>query len=239
MKLNLVRNLFEFYNLSNLRYIRSCATYLQANDNFSANIKGKVLPLMYTLLPNKTERIYLKLFKMFDDIPNFSPKEITVVFEMGVINALLKVWPSINISLCWFHYCQSLWRNIQIKKLVTDYNSDELVRKLFIYLKFLPFVPPKDVIISFNKIKLLGNSCRKFNPMFSYFETYYIGKLKKNSLNIRKLPPFPILRWNEHSRVLYGKTRTSNSQESWHNAFLTDARVHQTLNKLIESFRKE
>jgi hypothetical protein len=58
--------------------------------NFSANIKGKVLPLMYTLLPNKTERIYLKLFKMFEDIPNFSPKEITVDFEMGGYKRIIK-----------------------------------------------------------------------------------------------------------------------------------------------------
>ena len=134
--------------------------------NFSANIKGKVLPIMYTLLPYKKESIYFKLFKMFKDIPNFSPKEITVDFELGVINALLKVWPAIIIFLCWFHYCQSLWRNIQTKKLVKGYETDELVRKLFKYLKFLPFVPPKDVILAFNKIKILGKSCRKFHPMF-------------------------------------------------------------------------
>jgi hypothetical protein len=41
MKLNLVRNLFEFYNLSILRYIRSCATYLQANVQLFRKYKRK------------------------------------------------------------------------------------------------------------------------------------------------------------------------------------------------------
>jgi hypothetical protein len=61
----------------------------------------------------------------------------------------------------------------------------------------------------------------------------------KNSPNIRKVPPFPILRCNVHSRVLNGKARTNNSHESWHNAFSTGARVHPTFNRLIEAFRRE
>jgi hypothetical protein len=54
---------------------------------------------------------------MFEKIPNFEPKEITVDFELAESNALLKIWPTINILYCWFHYTQSLWQNIQTKKL--------------------------------------------------------------------------------------------------------------------------
>ena len=85
--------------------------------NFSTSICGKILPMMYTLLPSKTEMIYLKLFKMFEEMPNFDPKEITIDFELAVTNALLKLWPYIIIFYCWFHYTQSLWRNFQSKKL--------------------------------------------------------------------------------------------------------------------------
>ncbi len=46
------------------------------------------------------------------------------------------------------------------------YIKDELVRKLFKYLKFLPFVSPKEFI------KALGINCKKFDPMFTYFETF-------------------------------------------------------------------
>ena len=38
-----------------------------------------------------------------------------------------------------------------------DYVKDPLVRKLFKYLNFLPFVPPNDVIKAFKQIKELLN----------------------------------------------------------------------------------
>ncbi len=65
MKLNLVRNLIKFKHLSILSSLEVAPLIYKQMYNFSANIKGKVLPLMYTLLPNKTERIDLKLFKNF------------------------------------------------------------------------------------------------------------------------------------------------------------------------------
>jgi hypothetical protein len=40
-----------------------------------------------------------------------------------------------------------------LKKLSKDYIKDGLVRKLFKYIKFFPFVPPRDVIIAFKNIQ--------------------------------------------------------------------------------------
>jgi hypothetical protein len=42
---------------------------------------------------------------------------------------------------------------MQQKRLARDYIKDELVRKLFKYLKFLPFSPPKNVIKALKEIK--------------------------------------------------------------------------------------
>ena len=169
--------------------------------NISINIGGKILPMLYTLLPNKQEAIYLKLFKMIKDYPNIQPNEVTMDFELASMNAVVSAWPNVNILLCWFHYCQSLWRNIQQKHLAKDYIKDNLVRKLFKYLKYLPFVPPKDVIKAFKEIKALGTMCKKFEPIFTYFESFYIGKLVRNSQTIRKVPIYPINKWNGRSNV--------------------------------------
>jgi hypothetical protein len=113
------------------------------------------------------------------------------------------------------------------------------VRTLFKYLKFLPFVPPKDVIKAFKQIKSYGNSTNKFQSMFTYFERTYIGKLVKTNKTVRKIPPYPIVRWNVYLSVLQNKARTKNSQESWHRVFAEDAHAHTTMNKLIEHFRLE
>jgi hypothetical protein len=108
-------------------------------------------------------------------------------------------------------------------------------------LKFLPFAPPKDVIKVFKEIKVLGFNCEKFDPMLTYFETFYIGKLVKISEITRKVPEnagmFFIKRWNVFSRVKEGKAQTNNSQEVWHKLFAYDAKVHPSFNKLVENFR--
>jgi hypothetical protein len=75
--------------------------------------------------------------------------------------------------------------------------------------------------------------------MFNYFETTYIGKLVKSNTTVRKIPPYPIVRWNVYLRVVQKKARTNNSQESWHRVFAEDAHAHPTMNKLIEHFRLE
>ena len=47
--------------------------------------------MIYTLLPNKQEQTYLKLFKLFEDAPDIEPKDVTMDFELASLNALLKI----------------------------------------------------------------------------------------------------------------------------------------------------
>ena len=145
------------------------------------------------MLPDKTEKNFFKLFKLLSEFPNFTPpSNVTSDFETACLNALLTVWPNVNLFLCWFHYAHNLWENVQFKNLAKDYVKDELVRNLFKYLKFLPFVPPRDVIKAFKMIQDLGENCQKFKPMFVYFEKIYIWKLLNNNLTVRKIPVYPI-----------------------------------------------
>ncbi|RNA13053.1 hypothetical protein BpHYR1_050011 [Brachionus plicatilis] len=77
------------------------------------------------------------------------------------------------------------------------------------------------------------------NSLLDYFEKYYIGKLKKDSISVRAVPLFPIHIWNINDRVLHDLPRTNNSLESWHKQFEIDAKKHQTVFKVIEHFRLE
>ncbi len=74
--------------------------------------------------------------------------------------------------------------------------------------------------------------------MFVYFERFFIGKIVKNTIK-RRVPVYPIQRWNIVQRVLVDKDRTNNSQESWPKCFASDAKVHPTFNKLVNQFRLE
>ena len=87
--------------------------------NIAGEISGKILPLLYSLLPNKKETTYLKLFNLLSQFIN--PNNVTSDFEKACLNALLTIWPNVILFLCWFHFTQNLWKNMQLKKLVKDY----------------------------------------------------------------------------------------------------------------------
>ena len=196
--------------------------------------------ILYNLI--KPRKYMLNYLKLLSYVPNFkSPTEATTDSELACINALLKVWPAILVFLCWFHFVQNLWKNIQLKKLKKDYVKDGIVRNLFKYIKFWPFVPITDVIPAFKKIKKFAadSKCTKFEPMLVYFEKFYIGKLVRGSDTVRRVPVYPIKMWNVVNRIKSNKDKSNNSLESWHKVFSFDALVHPTFNKLLENFRIE
>uniref|UniRef100_A0A915DPN2 FLYWCH-type domain-containing protein n=1 Tax=Ditylenchus dipsaci TaxID=166011 RepID=A0A915DPN2_9BILA len=50
---------------------------------------GFVLPLLYVLLPNKSEACYMKMFEMVKNLwPRFQPTSASLDYEMGLINAV-------------------------------------------------------------------------------------------------------------------------------------------------------
>ena len=95
------------------------------------------------MLPKKKGETYERLFEIIKiDIQN-DPKSIMLDFEKAAINAVSKWFPLTIIMLCYFHLCQNLWKNVQNKGLVTEC---VYIRRNFKMLKFLAFVPTKDVI---------------------------------------------------------------------------------------------
>ena len=53
------------------------------------------------------------------------------------------------------------------------------------------------------------------------------------------MPIFPIKCWSVYARIIKGEPRTNNNLEAWHKQFEVDARIHPTVNKLIQQFRLE
>lgn len=190
---------------------------------------GRILPLVYFLLPVKTYETYFKMFQMVKAAVGVSPNSISCDYELAILKAIKAVFKKTEISGCYFHFTQNLFKNLSKNKLFTNYTSksDSSVRKSFNLLKTLAFVPIDE------------KSSTAFKPMLVYFDKYYIGKLKKGSKSIRNEPVFAISSWNVYDRVLNDLPRTNNAVEAWHKAFANDINDHPLSFKLIEFFRKE
>jgi hypothetical protein len=193
--------------------------------------------MVYALLPNKSEASYSKMSTFLSEKIISHPEFINTDFELAAINAFRSTFTKTVFNGCYFHFVQNLWKNVQNKKLVNDYNKDKTFRQSFHQLQCLAFIPHKDVIFAFKSVTI--NSPGSFLPMITYFEIYYIGNLCKNSNTKRKVPIFRIKCWSVYARIIKGEPRTINNLEALHNHFEEDARIHPTVNKLIQQFRLE
>lgn len=102
------------------------------------------------MLRDKSQVSYKRAFvelrnQCLKSVEVFEPKMCFVDFEKSIHNALLEVWPQIEIKGCIFHLCQSWWRKIQKIGLATEYSKNNEIGKYFTYIFGLPFLHPEEV----------------------------------------------------------------------------------------------
>ena len=79
---------------------------------------GNYVPLVFTILPAKTEICYQKMWTFITDycteknlVP--APKTIHIDFEKAMHKAISSTFPNTSIMCCIFHFSQNFWRKIQ------------------------------------------------------------------------------------------------------------------------------
>ena len=148
---------------------------------------GHFLPVVYALLPNKTQETYetlLDLRKETND--DLSPTNITIDFEKAIINAIYIKFPESHIQGCYFHFCQNIYRHVQSSGLQERYTTDADFALEVRQLAALAFVPVGDVHF-FELLELPLSDAAE--PLIEYLEKYYIGTRHHNGQ--RREPSFP------------------------------------------------
>jgi len=91
------------------------------------------------------------------------------------INAFTSVYPSCQITACFFHVSQCLWRKIQQEGLQTIYSTDVDFAVNAKMLAALAFVPLQDIVKAFEE--LINYLPESILPIADYFEDNFIGRL--------------------------------------------------------------
>ena len=76
------------------------------------SIRGKSLPLVYSLLPNKDEKAYEELFKIVQQHVTRKPNYLSIDFEKAAENSFDVTYPECEIFGCFFHFKRCIWRHI-------------------------------------------------------------------------------------------------------------------------------
>lgn len=178
------------------------------------------IPLVYVLSSHKDTASYTQILeKLKEKEPNLNPEHTTLDFEAAAISAISGEFPEAEIHGCFFHFSQSIWRNIQKLGLSTKYAADADFAWQLRQLTAIAFVPPEKVRDAFKTLKTklkikkraaVGTIDYKMIQLFHYFETTWIG-----SPTVRA--KFPIHLWNMCALTLSKSPRTNNAVEGWHN----------------------
>ena len=129
-------------------------------------------------------------------------------FQSSMLSALRQIYLGIPQVGCLFHLAKNVFRRVQDIGLQQNYLTDPLFRGNIRIIPALSSVPVHDVILAFDE---LCNHCSiDEQPVLDYFETNYIGELRRGR---RLLPIFPHELWSMHNRVLNELRRTNNNLE--------------------------
>ncbi|CAI6368063.1 unnamed protein product [Macrosiphum euphorbiae] len=111
-------------------------------------------------------------------------------FEKAIINACEEVYPNSPLSCCFFHFGQSIYRQIQSAGFQAAYNDpDDRSLKVYTHIMLaLAFVPLAEVPRIFSLLE--NDAPEDLSPIFEYFEKNYVlgviarGRKRGNLHNI-------------------------------------------------------
>ena len=100
-------------------------------------------------------------------------------FERAVMNSVWAVFgQAVLVLCCFFHFMQSLWRQVQDLGKQAQYGQDMQFRKYVNMFGALAFVDPRDVRASFDALvnSLPQNYLDDLRGFIAYFEDNWIGR---------------------------------------------------------------
>lgn len=205
-------------HLCNSKVVFSDGTFKKCPHLFSQlfiisfEFKGKIIPAIYCLLPNKSKETYTKLFQLLEDHAdmfqlNFYPEEFSCDFESGLLSCIREKYRETLIKGCLFHMNQCFFRHLQSIGLASVYNSDNNFKSIIRKINALPLLPVTKIEEAFESIETqlsqFTNLKDKVDALLSYYKNTW---LNPNAICSKEL-------WNKYRE----HKRTNNDSEGINN----------------------
>lgn len=216
-----------FFNEKHKKYIEDCevfccdGTFETAPPGFSqiyifqCHIFKRNFPMIFCILKDKSYNTYLKMLNFLKEKIIFKDSiRFIVDFEIGFIKALKNVFKNVIVNYCFFHFKNSIKKNIKKHNLETEYKINPIIRRNLILIMTLPFARYVDIKNIFYEIKeRLNLICVdvKLLQFLEYFERNYIGNDNKTL--------FQPIEWSLTDRILNDFPLTTNSCEGWNHGW--------------------
>ncbi|CAN7944621.1 unnamed protein product, partial [Ixodes hexagonus] len=197
---------------------------------------GIIVPMVYGLLPNKTEETYRRFFSVvIDNVGPCAVRGLYTDFEIAAINAARDIISDIRIQGCFFHLAQSVHRKLCALGFQARYGTDEAFAVKMKMLPALAFLPVWAIPEAFQD--LLEVFPQEAIELADYFEDVYVGRPRRNGVCSAQFPP---KLWSVYEAAHDGMPRTNNSVEAWHYGLQSNVRcTSPNIWVFLESLKKE
>lgn len=111
-------------------------------DIASGEEMTNIVPLIYALLPNKTQETYVRLYLLIKEHFNIEFHKMKCDYELAQVNALQKVFPNIDISGCYYHYNKAIWKQADKLKML----ESKKARHTTALIANLPLLPTQHIM---------------------------------------------------------------------------------------------
>lgn len=147
--------------------------------------KDRVVPFVFCFLQSKNTALHREMFSHVAyhvDIINgrhLNSTSFVCDFEISLWNAIEATFSNASVKGCYFHYCQSIWRNVQQYGLTSAYRRNRSVRNP-IKITSLGYIPTVIVRNTFNLIhssRSVARLCAQVPGLTDFirsFERYFI-----------------------------------------------------------------
>lgn len=214
----------------------TCPRLFHQLFTFHVEAYGKMFPLMFAFLPDKSQATYQRLFQIVKERAQahgleFSPSRIQTDYEQAIIVAVRQEFPGTRISGCLFHFGQALWRKIQGLGGAAEYQNSAESRQYLRRCSALAFVPLQKLDDAWVDLQADAPD----SPMCRAFADYFVQTWMDDIAS-----RFPRTMWNHFDNMTEHSVRTNNSLESWHRwlkGMVTTSHPH--IFKMLITLRKE
>ncbi|KAG0439212.1 hypothetical protein DMUE_2588 [Dictyocoela muelleri] len=134
----------------------------------------KVLTLCYILMENRKEISYKKIFNYLTENIVTEPEYYIIDFEIAQYNLIKKKIKNTALYGCNLHFTQIMIRYIQKSGYLYLYKNNIEYKRFIKYLLMQAYVPIKNVISEFEKLKEIKKDFKEYNDAFEYFRDHFI-----------------------------------------------------------------
>ncbi|XP_028175939.1 uncharacterized protein LOC114364133 [Ostrinia furnacalis] len=176
------------------------------------------VPLLYILLPNKTQNTYERLFLILRNQFKVVIEKYRCDYEIAVIQAVRIIYPEVKITGCYFHYWKALFKN-STKIGFDKIEGGNYVTKLYMQLALLPPILIPEGVLS---IQHFANESEEFTKFNDYFTKQWLTLITQEIFSC----------YNQ-------SFRTNNSVEGWHGRLRKRFPLRPQIFHFIQLLKKE